>query len=299
MDRNAPAALLDTAQQGYDDSKALIARWHGTARLAYAITPRFAVTSTPGAARGCGRAEARVPGRVHPVARVGEPGGGRTRRAHLSRRGVLPRRLRALWADRPAHDLRPRRASGRSRLPLPARQRYRAGALSDVEQFPGQRALPAASRRRPAAARARGPRHRPGRRHQLLDAAHDGGRLRGGAVDRASAVALRGALPRHARRGAGTRPRRPHRQRRARLRGRPRDPGPAFDAVARVPDGACARLRRDARRADGARPTIARSARPTWRAAWRTTAMRRPVGETRYGRMSGPGNLAVEPSCPP
>lgn len=29
MDRNAPAGLLDTAQRGYDESKALIARWHG------------------------------------------------------------------------------------------------------------------------------------------------------------------------------------------------------------------------------------------------------------------------------
>ncbi|HVO90475.1 MAG TPA: guanine deaminase, partial [Casimicrobiaceae bacterium] len=47
MDRHAPAALLDTAQRGYDESKALIARWHGRDRLAYAITPRFAATSTP------------------------------------------------------------------------------------------------------------------------------------------------------------------------------------------------------------------------------------------------------------
>lgn len=47
MDRNAPAELLDTATQGYDDSKALISRWHGRDRLAYAITPRFAATSTP------------------------------------------------------------------------------------------------------------------------------------------------------------------------------------------------------------------------------------------------------------
>jgi len=47
MDRNAPEALRDTAQRGYDDSKALIARWHGHARSLYAITPRFAGTSTP------------------------------------------------------------------------------------------------------------------------------------------------------------------------------------------------------------------------------------------------------------
>lgn len=47
MDRNAPEGLLDTAQSGYDDSTALIARWHGRGRLGYAITPRFAITSTP------------------------------------------------------------------------------------------------------------------------------------------------------------------------------------------------------------------------------------------------------------
>ncbi len=47
MDRNAPAALRDSAQSAYDDSKALIARWHGHGRSLYAITPRFAGTSTP------------------------------------------------------------------------------------------------------------------------------------------------------------------------------------------------------------------------------------------------------------
>lgn len=46
MDRNAPQALTDTAQSGYDDSKALIGRWHGTGRQLYAVTPRFAITST-------------------------------------------------------------------------------------------------------------------------------------------------------------------------------------------------------------------------------------------------------------
>ncbi|WP_371223179.1 guanine deaminase [Roseovarius sp. 2305UL8-3] len=47
MDRNAPETVCDTPQSGYDDSKALIARWHGTGRLGYAISPRFAITSTP------------------------------------------------------------------------------------------------------------------------------------------------------------------------------------------------------------------------------------------------------------
>ena len=47
MDRNAPEGLRDTPQSGYDDSKALIAAWHGKGRALYAITPRFAITSSP------------------------------------------------------------------------------------------------------------------------------------------------------------------------------------------------------------------------------------------------------------
>jgi guanine deaminase len=47
MDRNVPEALRDTAKTGYDQSKALIQRWHGKGRLLYAITPRWAGSSTP------------------------------------------------------------------------------------------------------------------------------------------------------------------------------------------------------------------------------------------------------------
>jgi guanine deaminase len=47
MDRNAPDDLRDSAQSAYDDSAALLARWHGVDRLEYAITPRFSPTSTP------------------------------------------------------------------------------------------------------------------------------------------------------------------------------------------------------------------------------------------------------------
>ena len=47
MDRNAPEALLDTPARAYDESAALLARWHGVDRLSYAITPRFSPTSTP------------------------------------------------------------------------------------------------------------------------------------------------------------------------------------------------------------------------------------------------------------
>jgi guanine deaminase len=54
MDRDAPEALMDTAQRGYDESKALIERWSKRGRLSYAITPRFAVTSTQGQLEAAG-----------------------------------------------------------------------------------------------------------------------------------------------------------------------------------------------------------------------------------------------------
>lgn len=46
MDRNAPDFLRDTAESSYEDSKRLIQKWHKNGRLLYAVTPRFAVTST-------------------------------------------------------------------------------------------------------------------------------------------------------------------------------------------------------------------------------------------------------------
>lgn len=62
MDRHAPPALRDTAQRGYDESKALIARWHGRGRQLYAITPRFAASSTPGQMDMAGQLWAEHPG---------------------------------------------------------------------------------------------------------------------------------------------------------------------------------------------------------------------------------------------
>ncbi len=47
MDRNAPEDLCDTAQGSYDDSKAMLEKWHGRGRAHYVVTPRFAITSTP------------------------------------------------------------------------------------------------------------------------------------------------------------------------------------------------------------------------------------------------------------
>ncbi len=61
MDRNAPDGLRDTAQQGYDETKALIERWHGKGRASYAISPRFAITSTPAQLEAAGALVAEHP----------------------------------------------------------------------------------------------------------------------------------------------------------------------------------------------------------------------------------------------
>lgn len=46
MDRHAPDFLTDTPQTAYQESKDLIEKWHKQGRLLYAVTPRFAITST-------------------------------------------------------------------------------------------------------------------------------------------------------------------------------------------------------------------------------------------------------------
>ena len=46
MDCNAPDSVLDTAETSGIESDELIVSWHGKGRLHYAITPRFAVTSS-------------------------------------------------------------------------------------------------------------------------------------------------------------------------------------------------------------------------------------------------------------
>jgi guanine deaminase len=62
MDRHAPPGLLDDVASAEADSHALIQRWHGHARLAYAMTVRFAPTSTPEQLAMAGRFMAEVPG---------------------------------------------------------------------------------------------------------------------------------------------------------------------------------------------------------------------------------------------
>ncbi len=61
MDRNAPDGLRDSAQSGIRELIGLIERWHGHARSLYAITPRFAATSTPEQMRAMGQLAMRFP----------------------------------------------------------------------------------------------------------------------------------------------------------------------------------------------------------------------------------------------
>jgi guanine deaminase len=61
MDTHAPAGLLDPPGGGIAESEVLIQRWHGRGRLLYAVTPRFALTSSPKQLEGAGRLLAKHP----------------------------------------------------------------------------------------------------------------------------------------------------------------------------------------------------------------------------------------------
>ena len=61
MDRNAPPGLCDDVKNAEADCVDLIDRWHGKQRLAYAVTVRFAPTSTPAQLTMAGRLCAAYP----------------------------------------------------------------------------------------------------------------------------------------------------------------------------------------------------------------------------------------------
>jgi guanine deaminase len=62
MDVGAPAGISDTAETGFMESKSLIRAWHGKGRLGYAVTPRFALTSSPRQLELAGKLIAEHPG---------------------------------------------------------------------------------------------------------------------------------------------------------------------------------------------------------------------------------------------
>jgi guanine deaminase len=62
MDVNAPAGISDTAETGYMETRHLIRDWHGKGRLGYAVTPRFALTSSERQLELAGRLLSEHPG---------------------------------------------------------------------------------------------------------------------------------------------------------------------------------------------------------------------------------------------
>lgn len=61
MDRNVPAGLADSADSGYGESRTLIGKYHGRGRFRYAVTPRFAPSSSPGQLEAAGALKREFP----------------------------------------------------------------------------------------------------------------------------------------------------------------------------------------------------------------------------------------------
>jgi guanine deaminase len=62
MDRNAIPAVQDDPETGARESEELYNAWHGKGRLRYAVTPRFAITSSAAQLKLCGELLARLSG---------------------------------------------------------------------------------------------------------------------------------------------------------------------------------------------------------------------------------------------
>ncbi len=61
-DRSLPEPLLTTPERAYDEACALAARWHGTGRTRYAVTPRFSYSAGEEILDACGAVLKDVPG---------------------------------------------------------------------------------------------------------------------------------------------------------------------------------------------------------------------------------------------
>ena len=105
MDRNAPTALPDTAQRGYDESKALIGKWHGRGRLRLRHHAALRRHQHAGAAGARRRALARV-SRLLPAIHISENAREIAWMAELfPERQELSRHLRPSRPARAAGDL--------------------------------------------------------------------------------------------------------------------------------------------------------------------------------------------------
>ncbi len=145
MDRNCPEYLRDTAASGYADSAALIARWHGRGRLQYAITPRFAPSSTPEQLAAAGRLAREHPGAyVHTHVAENEEEVAWARKLFPERRsyldiydhyGLLRRRTalaHGIWLD--DADLARLAATGATLVHCPACNLFLGSGLFDLRR---------------------------------------------------------------------------------------------------------------------------------------------------------------------
>lgn len=90
MDRNCPEGLADDARVACGESRRLVEQWHGRGRLGYAITPRFAVTSSTEQLHLAGRLAAEYPGLwVHTHLAENEDEVAAVARLHPERKGYL------------------------------------------------------------------------------------------------------------------------------------------------------------------------------------------------------------------
>ncbi len=141
MDINAPEALRDTVQTGYDQSKALIAKWHKQGRNLYAITPRFAGTSS--------REQLDMAGalwREHEDAASSRPHRRKQGRGRLDAEAVsgAARLSRSIYDHAGLTGRRAVLAHGihldeDALLPLPRQRHPASGALPDIEPVSRQR----------------------------------------------------------------------------------------------------------------------------------------------------------------
>ena len=175
MDRNAIPSLHDDPETSARESEELLRKWHGRGRARYAISPRFAITSSP--------AQLKLAGELlksHPYALM---------QTHLAESRVEIETVRTLYPDALDYTqiYENARAAWAERACLPMAfisrtvecLRLHASGLEGhplphFQYLPGLWALlacPSARSTRPGAGR---PCHRHWRRHQLLDALHHG-----------------------------------------------------------------------------------------------------------------------------
>jgi hypothetical protein len=191
-----PRGLRDTAQSAYDDSKALLERWHGVDRLSYVITPRFSPTSTEAQLDALGALWAE-----HPDCLM---------QTHLSEQTDEIAWVKSLYPRRATTSTPTRRTGFWGRTASTATPSTSSRARSTGwprSARPSSIARP----RTPSSARAcstwvsgpdaRGAGHRYRRRLVLLDAAHDGRGLRDRPTPGHRAAPVRAAVAGHRRLG--------------------------------------------------------------------------------------------------